>query len=63
MLGLFLAYQVGIIDRLFAAAPVWIPHWAPRDPDWANACAVTSADWLRARALLLFALEPPFKQS
>ena len=24
--GLFLAYQVGIVDRLFAAAPVWIPH-------------------------------------
>jgi hypothetical protein len=24
--GLFLAYQVGIVDRLFAAAPIWIPH-------------------------------------
>ncbi len=24
--GLFLAYQIGIVDRLFAAAPIWIPH-------------------------------------
>jgi High-affinity nickel-transport protein len=24
--GLFLAYQVGIVDRLFDAAPIWIPH-------------------------------------
>ena len=24
--GLFLAYQMGIVDRLFAAAPIWIPH-------------------------------------
>jgi High-affinity nickel-transport protein len=24
--GLFLAYQIGIVDRLFAAAPLWIPH-------------------------------------
>src|SRR6202040_4217947 len=22
--GLFLAYQIGIVDRLFAAAPIWI---------------------------------------
>ena len=24
--GLFLAYHIGIVDRLFAAAPIWIPH-------------------------------------
>jgi hypothetical protein len=24
--GLFLAYQVGIVDRLFDAVPIWIPH-------------------------------------
>lgn len=24
--GLFLAYQIGIVDRLFVAAPIWIPH-------------------------------------
>jgi hypothetical protein len=24
--GLFLAYQIGIVDRLFAAAPIWNPH-------------------------------------
>jgi hypothetical protein len=24
--GLFLAYRVGIVDRLFDAAPIWIPH-------------------------------------
>lgn len=24
--GLFLAYQIGIVDRLFASAPIWIPH-------------------------------------
>ncbi len=24
--GLFLAYQIGIVDRLFAAAPIWIPR-------------------------------------
>jgi hypothetical protein len=24
--GLFLAYQIGIVDRLFDAAPIWIPH-------------------------------------
>ncbi len=24
--GLFLAYQVGIVDRLFGAVPIWIPH-------------------------------------
>jgi hypothetical protein len=24
--GLFLAYQVGIVDHLFGAAPIWIPH-------------------------------------
>ena len=24
--GLFLAYQVGIVDRLFDAAPIWTPH-------------------------------------
>ena len=24
--GLFLAYQIGIVDRLFAAAPIWIPY-------------------------------------
>jgi high-affinity nickel-transport protein len=24
--GLFLAYQIGIVDRLFDTAPIWIPH-------------------------------------
>ena len=24
--GLFLAYQIGIVDRLFSAAPIWIPQ-------------------------------------
>jgi hypothetical protein len=24
--GLFLAYQIGIVDHLFAAAPIWTPH-------------------------------------
>jgi ABC-type nickel/cobalt efflux system permease component RcnA len=24
--GLFLAYQVGVVDRLFDTAPIWIPH-------------------------------------
>jgi hypothetical protein len=24
--GLFLAYQIGIVDRLFDAAPIWTPH-------------------------------------
>jgi hypothetical protein len=24
--GLFLAYQLGIVDRLFGATPIWIPH-------------------------------------
>jgi ABC-type nickel/cobalt efflux system permease component RcnA len=24
--GLFLAYRIGIVDRLFAAAPIWLPH-------------------------------------
>jgi ABC-type nickel/cobalt efflux system permease component RcnA len=24
--GLFLAYQIGIVDRLFDSAPIWIPH-------------------------------------
>jgi ABC-type nickel/cobalt efflux system permease component RcnA len=24
--GLFLAYQIGIVDRLFSTAPIWIPH-------------------------------------
>ena len=24
--GLFLAYQIGVVDRLFDAAPIWIPH-------------------------------------
>jgi high-affinity nickel-transport protein len=24
--GLFLAYQIGIVDRLFTSAPIWIPH-------------------------------------
>ena len=24
--GLFLAYQIGIVDHLFSAAPIWIPH-------------------------------------
>jgi hypothetical protein len=24
--GLFLAYQIGVIDQLFGAAPIWIPH-------------------------------------
>ncbi|HEY6420669.1 MAG TPA: hypothetical protein VIX59_16875 [Candidatus Binataceae bacterium] len=24
--GLFLAYQIGIVDRLFGTAPIWIPH-------------------------------------
>jgi high-affinity nickel-transport protein len=24
--GLFLAYQIGFVDRLFDAAPIWIPH-------------------------------------
>jgi len=24
--GLFLVYQIGIVDRLFSAAPIWTPH-------------------------------------
>ncbi|MBF6560047.1 MAG: high-affinity nickel-transport family protein [Candidatus Binataceae bacterium] len=24
--GLFLAYQIGIVDRLFSSAPIWTPH-------------------------------------
>jgi len=24
--GLFLAYQIGIVDHLFSAAPIWIPQ-------------------------------------
>jgi high-affinity nickel-transport protein len=24
--GLFLAYQIGIVDRLFGGVPTWIPH-------------------------------------
>jgi high-affinity nickel-transport protein len=24
--GLFLAYQIGVVDRLFSSAPIWIPH-------------------------------------
>jgi hypothetical protein len=24
--GLFLAYQIGVVDRLFGVAPIWIPH-------------------------------------
>ena len=24
--GLFLAYRIGVVDRLFDGAPVWIPH-------------------------------------
>jgi hypothetical protein len=24
--GLFLAYQIGVVDKLFGAAPMWIPH-------------------------------------
>jgi hypothetical protein len=24
--GLFLAYQIGVLDRLFSIAPIWIPH-------------------------------------
>jgi hypothetical protein len=24
--GLFLAYQIGIVDHLFSAAPIWIPR-------------------------------------
>jgi hypothetical protein len=24
--GLFLAYRIGVVDRLFAAAPIWTPH-------------------------------------
>ncbi len=24
--GLFLAYQIGIVDHLFTAAPIWIPQ-------------------------------------
>ena len=24
--GLFLAYQIAVVDRLFDAAPIWIPH-------------------------------------
>ena len=24
--GLFLAYQIGVVDRLFSSAPMWIPH-------------------------------------
>jgi len=24
--GLFLAYQIGIVDRLFSTAPIWILH-------------------------------------
>jgi len=24
--GLFLAYQIGIVDQLFGSAPNWLPH-------------------------------------
>ena len=24
--GLFLAYQIGVIDRLFSSGPIWLPH-------------------------------------
>jgi ABC-type nickel/cobalt efflux system permease component RcnA len=24
--GLFLAYQIGVVDRLFSSAPIWTPH-------------------------------------
>jgi threonine/homoserine/homoserine lactone efflux protein len=24
--GLFLAYQIGIVDRLFGSVPLWVPH-------------------------------------
>jgi hypothetical protein len=24
--GLFLAYQIGVVDRLFSSAPIWMPH-------------------------------------
>ena len=24
--GLFLAYQIGIVDHLFSTAPIWIPQ-------------------------------------
>jgi hypothetical protein len=24
--GLFIAYQIGIVDGLFSSAPIWTPH-------------------------------------